>query len=531
MRRLIRPSGIAAVTVALCILVCVGATALPAATPTHRVLGANSLGMHCYDTDFSVFSILPPYNEVRAQVVRIGAHPVILGPGRAKMRYLAQADPSGSINSTSAGKTNFWEFLPDLFSVSRPVDVGIQGARMPGLANTPRAFSRFDARTRSFIVDGIPITQIDNEGNRNPYPLMRVIARSLTGAPLASLKVVVPVSDEMDCDNCHLTGGEGADDPGITWSGHADPEIQYRQNILLLHDDRNGTDLVSSLPVLCARCHYSAALDLAGTGPTPQQADQPYLSRAIHGTHAGLIPQDPGGLGTCFSCHPGRNTQCLRGAMSAAGIECLDCHGTMTAVGKSTRDPWVDEPLCQSCHTGDAVANHQGRIVRRTAYADDADTATPLVVANKRFAEQPGKLYRDSVGHGGVACISCHGSPHAEWPSREPNDNIAATALQGHAGTITECSACHGSRLALTLKGPHGMHNVGGQAWVEGHEDFFERSRASCQTCHGKLGQGTVISKTKADRVYALEEGGVVRLFRGTPVGCGHCHENPFLEG
>lgn len=517
--------------VAALILVLAGGAPGQAAEPTHRVLGANSLGMHCYDADFSVYAIRPPYNEVRAQVLRIGVQPAILGAGRAKLRYRAQADPAGSINTTSGGKTNFWAHVQQLFGVVRPVDVGLRGARMPGASNTPRAFSRFDAGTRSFVVDGIPITQIDDEEGRAPYPLMRIVAKSLAGTTLAALPVVVPVSDEMDCGTCHLTGEEGADDPGITWSIDPNPALQYRKNIILLHDFRNGTTLAAGLPVLCAECHYSAALDFAGTGPGPGQAGQPFLSRAVHGFHAPLIPQDPSGLGTCFNCHPGRNTQCERGAMSSAGIECLGCHGTMYAVGRNTRRPWVHEPKCQSCHTGDALANHLGRIIRRTAYVDGPNIATPLIVANKRFAEQPGKLYRDSVGHGGVACISCHGSPHAEWPSREANDNLAAVSLQGYAGAIVECDTCHGDRLPLTLRGPHGLHNVGGQAWVEGHGGFFEASHASCQTCHGKVGEGTVISKTKADRVFTLGDGGTVRLFKGTAVGCGHCHENQFLRG
>ncbi len=499
--------------------------------PSHRVLAANNLGMHCYDADFSIFSILPLYNEVQAQTLRIGVHPALLGPGRARMFYRAQRDAGGSVNTTSAGKTNFWTHLPQLFAMTRPVDVGILGARMPGAANTPRPFARFDAGRNAFLAPGIPITQIDDRRGRNPYPLMRVIARTPEGQTLGALPTVVPASDEMDCGTCHLTGQVAAQDPGIGWSVDPDPALQYRKNVLLLHDARNGTTLYAAQPVLCARCHYTAALDLAGTGPTPAQLGKPFLSRAVHRSHAPLIPQDPGGEGTCFNCHPGRNTQCERGAMSAAGIVCVGCHGTMLAVARNTRRPWVHEPKCQSCHTGDALASYRGQIVRRKAYTDSVDIATPLVAANKRFAEQGGKLYRNSVGHGGVACLSCHGSPHAEWPSREPNDNLAAVSLQGHDGVLIECATCHGAALPLTLGGPHGMHNVGGRAWVDGHEDFYRSSSASCRTCHGRLGAGTVISKTKATRVYTLEDIGTVRLFKGTAVGCGHCHTNPYLAG
>ena len=41
----------------------------PPAPETATVLAANDLGMHCMDREFSVFSILPPFNVVNAQVV------------------------------------------------------------------------------------------------------------------------------------------------------------------------------------------------------------------------------------------------------------------------------------------------------------------------------------------------------------------------------------------------------------------------------------------------------------------------------
>ena len=42
-------------------------TLLPAATAT--LLGWNNLGMHCMDSDYSVFSVLPPYNTIESQLV------------------------------------------------------------------------------------------------------------------------------------------------------------------------------------------------------------------------------------------------------------------------------------------------------------------------------------------------------------------------------------------------------------------------------------------------------------------------------
>jgi hypothetical protein len=56
------------------------------------------------------------------------------------------------------------------------------------------------------------------------------------------------------------------------------------------------------------------------------------------------------------------------------------------------------------------------------------------------------------------------------------NDNVAATQLQGYAGTLIECATCHESgSLPTTTGGPHGLHTVNDSRWYDdGHEDAFE---------------------------------------------------------
>ncbi len=494
-----------------------------------QVFAFNDLGMHCYDPDFSVFSILPVFNVLHAQVIQKGSSPKIIGPA-AKVTYQAMADGTGSINSTSFGKTNFWVHVLALFGMNPPVDEGLLGAKMPGSVNQPQPFSWEGGSTNWFAAPGIPITAVDDNNKINSYPLMNVHALDPANAKiLSSLPVVVPVSNEMACNVCHDTGNVGASLAGVKWSKSVDPAIQFRENILILHDYRNNTTLFSSQPVLCASCHYSPALDLGHTGPVGPQVMNPTLSRAVHGYHASRTTTQPPSGNACYYCHPGEKTQCARGAMDTAGLSCLDCHGTMNAVAQANRQPWTDLPKCQSCHTGDAINNYGGQIIRRSAYADSPDKATTIVAANKRFAEQDNTLYRNSVGHNGVACESCHGSPHAEWPSREANDNLAATAIQGHDGMITECTACHGSGLPLTPNGgPHGMHNVNSQAWVNGHEKF--KSQQACGTCHGVTGAGTVISRAAVNRTFSVE-GRIVPIPKGTQVSCDLCHENQLSGG
>lgn len=498
----------------------------PAVAPA-AVFAWNDLGMHCYDSDFSVLSMLPLFNVVHAQVVLRGDPPRLLTNAETGPTYRAEAGAAGSMNTTSRNKTNFWTYVQRLFGLTSrpPVDVGLLGAKMPGKSNTPRAMATYDPVHRQFGAVGIPITAVDDAGKKNPYNLMNVRAMNSAGLELARLSTVVPASDEMNCGTCHMTGGVATKRAGIIWNKDKNTDLQFRKNILILHDAVKGTALVNKQPVLCASCHYSRALDLKGEGP---KTKRPFLSRAVHGFHYTRIPQDPKGIKTCFYCHPGKTTQCLRGVMAVGGSGCVDCHGNMYAVARQPRQPWAEEPKCQSCHTGDAVS-HLGTDIRlQTAYdGGNPKFVTPRIAVNKRFAEETDTtLYRNSVGHGGLACEACHGSPHAEWPTRQSNDNLAAVALQGYQGPIFECSVCH-TTLQRTIDGPHGMHNVNVSAWFNGgHESFYEKNAASCKACHGPDLAGTVLSLVPAARTFKIE-GKTVSLKIGTSVSCVLCHEKP----
>jgi hypothetical protein len=265
----------------------------------------------------------------------------------------------------------------------------------------------------------------------------------------------------------------------------------------------------------------------------------------------GQLPPSPESQ-SCYQCHPGKSTQCLRGAMTDA-VTCQNCHGGMKSVGGAyalrsggsidgrndgkPRRPWVDLPRCQSCHTGDAVSHvtldpslmATDGIRTLVAFQPDDPAASPILAANKRFAENTGKLYRFSKGHGGVACEGCHNSTHAIWanPVETHNDNVAAKQLQGHSGTIAECTACHAKgSLSLTLRGPHGMHNVADPAWTRNHGGLAESNLNACAACHGKDFRGTALSRTAAVRTWSTEFG-TRTVPKGQAVGCYDCHNGP----
>ena len=142
----------------------IGAAAVP--TASWRAIAWNNLGMHCMDAEYSVYSILPPYNTLQVQVVDPSGN-LIVDPAGVTVTYEAVADPAGSINATSVGKTDFWEHVLALFGASLPEDAGLAGNAMPGAANVPQPMT-FEAARSVFAAEGIPITPYDDAAREEP---------------------------------------------------------------------------------------------------------------------------------------------------------------------------------------------------------------------------------------------------------------------------------------------------------------------------------------------------------------------------
>ena len=519
-------------------------------TGSYTLIAWNDLGMHCMDgDDYSVFSILPPYNNLIAQLIQKGSEPKHITSG-VVLTYESVVSLDGKWNTTSADKTNFWTHVGDLFGEVPASNVGL--TNNPVQSQTPNTL-RYDTINKWWSAEGIPTSPRNNDGSYNMYPLVKVVAKSTSGQVLAETTTVLPVSDEMDCKKCHATNSSDSAKPTAGWVNIADAQKDYKLNILRLHDQEHPnavkentqalTDkgwsynqagleatVNSGTPILCASCHKSNALP--NTGVNNIKA----LTQALHSKHANVTDpltnlklNDAQNRNACYTCHPGATTQCLRGAMGNAKnadgsnkMQCQSCHGTMSAVGSSTRDGWLDEPDCQSCH-------HDGK--RETVAVSNMLTGTLKASLDTRFATNAnhpiaGKsLYRYSTGHGDLQCSACHGSTHAIYPSSKAEDNIQSINIQGHAGTIGECTACHTTMPNTSNKGPHGMHSIG-QEWVKGHEDVAEDNPTQCTACHGQDYRGSDLSKTMSARIFSIEDGS--KSFpAGHKVSCYDCHNGP----
>ncbi len=532
-------------------------TLSPSTTSTYRLTAWSELGMHCIDgKDYSVLSVLPPYNIIHAQLVTLTNPPVPVTSG-VTIIYQAVADTTGSINTISSTKTNFWIYDSLLWPQSNPVitllnpppNVGLTGYSVQSL--TPHQLT-YNSSLGYWEATGVPTVPYDDQGNYKPYVMALLTAKNSSGQVLATAKIVLSVSDEMRCSTCHASNSDPAAKPNAGWVNVIDPNKDTRLNILRKHDDRvnisgflpalaaKGYKYKSTLegtansltPIYCGACHASNALDEPGISGLPS------LTQAVHSLHGRVVYPPTGNtldqesgtspLHSCYLCHPGVNTQCQRGAMAA--IACANCHGNMsgsvagtsgTYLGQPTRVGWLTEPACQMCHQSS---------LRYTTTLDSTDhwrTATDLTFATNQNVPATGfQLYRFSKGHGTMYCSACHGSPHSEFPTNQPNDNVYSTSLQGYPGVIRECSTCHNSVPTTVNGGPHGLHTVG-QSWVNSHHDYAEGRLASCQYCHGADYRGTFLSQLKIAKTFNAGDFGTKTFPAGHMISCYDCHNGP----
>jgi hypothetical protein len=367
-------------------------------TNTYVVLAWNDLGMHCYNPDFKDICVLPPYNNLVAQVLRKSGENAQLVTSGITVYYFF---PN---NTYSVGKTNFWTYANQTFKTALAANIGLTGK---GLSGT------MDKTGTYYEAKGIPLTEYTDQNPTTRQPFQQaiiVVTNSATGAELCRTQVTAPVSTEMRCDTCHADAGMATLKYPIT------PTNKTDTNILTLHDYLHPQmpSLMNSRPVLCANCHSDNALGAVGNASIPS------LSNGMHANHNSPTIPIANTTSGCYNCHPGPTTQCLRDVMSQKqGFQCQDCHGTLAKVSTNP-NPWLNEPRCDNpaCHGNNATLG--------------------LVMNNA--------LYKSSTGMGGVYCEGCHDSTHAIAPSRVAADDIKFVALQGTPSQLSTCTVCHAQR-------------------------------------------------------------------------------------
>ena len=361
------------------------------AVPAHgtTVLAWNDLGMHCDQDSYKYFDLLPPYNTLHAQV---------FSGGEVRRGYTVTYAFAKKTDSTL--HTDFWTYASS-FGYNLAPNVGLTGN---GLSGTMKP----DPGGLGYVATGIPVTPFDDDGTWDPYGAATITVRNSGGVVVATQDVVVPISTELSCGNCH---GDN-----------------YAVDMLTKHDAAQGTTLLADAnanhPHACGECHADNAVGAVGLPGVES------LSVAMHKLHDGKLPNTTAG---CYNCHPGPKTECLRGIMERAGKGCVDCHGTMTTVwttAASGRQPWLNEPKCATCH-GSKYGENSGTLYRNS-------------VLKNSYEDMSGKIY----------CEACHNSTHAEYVSSNAADGVVPRTVQGNNYWIYNCAVCHrGGEENITFRG------------------------------------------------------------------------------
>ena len=366
---------------------------IPAASMSYIVLAWNDLGMHDLNPTYDKEVLLPPYNNIWAQVIKRGNPPEIVTTG-VTLEYRI-VDNTHSYGKATASPLRsygqFWDNSFDLFGVSLAHDTGLNLVDPDihnGLSGTMLL------KGNHFEVDGVPVVPINDAGTWDPYQVAEIVVRDAsTSAELARTRATVPTSDEINCAKCH---GQTVGTVAVL-------------SVLAEHDKLEETTFVAAgVPVLCADCHGSPALGQTGPG-----SSELYLSQAIHRFHSTITVTSA----ACYDCHPGATTKCNRStAHTATAGNCTTCHGTLANVAATItagRVPWVTEPKCSNCHS----------------FIAEVDTGSTL--------------YRNANAHNGISCPACHGSPHAQIPSDKAVDHYQALQYQNKAVALGSCRVCH----------------------------------------------------------------------------------------
>jgi hypothetical protein len=427
------------------------------------VLASNDLGMHCVCPSFSKFMILPPYNTIRAQVIRKGGeNPQVLGSSSGiRVAYSIAENTNATLNAdpyyqdwmTNAPKLGFTAY--PVKDANGRIQSPLTGAKLAGnmTAKSPGWWEAVGVPVypdRSALSTAKPMVDPLGGPNRNPYLTGSIKVYNSSNTLLAQTSITVPTAFG-GCCSCHLGVATQLGYPGTTEGSFEAMGFLHSTNssgIDIAQIDPDGDGVAG--PIRCSQCHLDPAMG-EKTPPGGYKLNGKALpvskltfSDVLHRFHAqdGMVlgQYDPNIATNCYQCHPGNGINCYRDHHSGASLNgstklwCTDCHGDLNQriAQNQMAQPWsvATLPKCAKCHT---------------ATIDENPTLGVF-----------GGTFLNSMTHGGpLLCSTCHGSPHALNASTLAHDNWQNAALQG--GTtraIGQCSVCHTDRSGYS-KPPH----------------------------------------------------------------------------
>jgi len=418
---------------------------IPAKSPDYVLLAWSTTGMRMMQDDYSRYCYAPPGNTIEAVLIKRGDPPLVVKDGM-QIDYRIDHNYEHPEN-----ETNFWKYTEGFFG--KKLESNIHNSNVnTGLTDmTIKGQMKFDQDRSVFFADGIPVIS-NNKDDKTPYIEFLISAynpdtlekkeESDAGKVkvIAETKVVVPVTMESGCNNCH-----GAD---------------YSRTILQIHDRNEGTVLWSNAetgkPALCQSCHGSAKLNQEGDKQTLS------FSTAMHGWHANYI--DLKDETACEMCHPAGEdsyTRFFRGVHRNIEGGCVKCHGSMSYLAASLLNKEIDRPaakrLLKYLQTAEGIP--AAEVPARTGWSGQPDCischkdfAAPdsSAVGYEKLAEGKDAVYHRQTDNAGLPCAACHGPAHAEYPAAnvwgkdlDVMQPLQYMGLPYPIGSNMNCKVCH----------------------------------------------------------------------------------------
>ncbi|MCL4402961.1 MAG: cytochrome c family protein, partial [Acidobacteria bacterium] len=262
----------------------------------------------------------------------------------------------------------FWQYAGQLFGVDLPVGIGLTGNGLSG---------KLQPVGDHFEATGIPVLPYNDKMNWNPFQIATVTLRDgpeRGKGTSQTIQVVLPVSDEIDCAQCHAQGMDGT----VNLPAGGTEQCPGRER-------RRHVEVALAGDARLAQSGYGPGRDLLflssrGYDPMSENRNQ---RNGVPGDHSFL---------------PDRTVPWRAG------------------MGDPNRNPWVTEPTCEQCH---GTNYSTGTTLYRQAkghggvYCEACHNSTHAWWPSKLWADdlQPAKLQRTPYAVGN--CTICHTRRHA----------------------------------------------------------------------------------------------------------------------
>lgn len=355
------------------------------------------------------------------------------------------------------------------------------GHEKPFAENIPQDFTTYYKEQRWHTARNIPVTDIDDVGRVNAFPLMKVEAvDNKTNQPLANVDAVVAIGKDFHCSECHAKGKIAANDK-LDWS-------KFQQ---AYHSSKEYSKCAwqsDCSPNFTAPVFFDA-IDQDGK-PSQELSDLEYAAiknaSALHDFYdnTGIIGnikygyKDDAGYhydwpSTCTSCH-----QTMMQFEMGFNIN--------NSRGKKHGDDGYYPRYSQTMHRYHEQIqldpNDKNKVLRDTdgrplrwdpSKGQNPNSMFPTVKANgdslpqeqnclRCHAGHRDQLYRDRMYSAGVTCFDCHGDMMANGQAHDkpkPGPEGFKTRVEWY--DQPDCGSCHTGNANQGKNGQDGFFSAG----------------------------------------------------------------------